>query len=591
MTVTPSSDPAPWDGGQGSYRPQPPAQPQLEPVRQRRGGRLRWLAAILATVLVLGLVAVVFLLANPPAAAGGISPLARFAPRDSAAYMEVRLDLPGDQRDSVISFMSNFPGFADPATFDQKISDTLDQILRSSQDEVGWKGDIEPWFGGQVVAVAGQLEGDQGTPQGGTLAFSVKDRAALESFLDRAEDHADYETSEYRGATIRTTRVAGQLTSFAALDDALLVSYRIEDMHSALDVNAGAAPGLTDEPGFEAAMARLTGDRLAAFYLDGEALVESIESSMGAMPLAGGPFASQLEQFPGTLVGQLRAAADHLVLEFRATARAGQSFPDVPQNRNSALVASFPADVLVYGEVRDLGAGIKLTVAQFVEAMAEFGMGAEGVDQMLVQAEQFLGTRPEDFLDFLADSGFALSADGDEYGGGIIAGVTDEDTARQRLDRLVTSLRTLLAFAGPDVPVTIEEQTHAGATLTVFRLRADMPGMGDLPFSSFSYTVHEGRLLMGTDDFVTSALDQSEADSLGSSPGFRHALEQAGETNGGFFYLNVGELRQMVEHNVPASERTEMAELWPFFERFSQLLGTVSSDGDELVTRLLLFVE
>ena len=591
MTVTPSSDSAPWDGGRDPYHPQPPAQPPLEPVRQGGGGRLRWLAAILATVLVLGSLAVVFLLANPPAAAGGISPMARFAPQDSAMYIELRLDLPGDQRDSVISFMSHFPGFADPATFDQKISDTLDQILGSSQDEVGWKGDIEPWFGGQVVVFAGSFEGSQGTPQGGTLVFSVKDPAALESFLDRAEDHADYETSEYRGATIRTTRVAGQLTSFAALDDALLVSYRIEDMHAALDVNAGAAQGLTDEPGFEASMARLTGDRLAAFYLDGEAIAESIESTMGAMPLAAGPFASQLEQFPGTMVGQLRAVTDHLVLEFRATPRAGQSFPNLPQNRNSALVASFPADALVYGEIRDLGAGIKLTVTQVLEALGEFGMGGEGVDQMLGQAEQFLGTKPEDFLDFLGDSGFAFSADGDEYGGGIIAAVTDEATARQRLDRLVTSLRTLLAFAGPDVPVTIEEQTHAGATLTVFRLRDEMPGMGDLPVSSLSYTVHDGRLLMGTDDFVAAALDRTEADSLGGSAGFRNALEQAGEANGGFFYFNIGELRQLVEHHVPASERTEMAELWPFFERFSHLISTVSSDGDEIVTRLLLFVE
>jgi hypothetical protein len=591
MTVTPNSDSAPWDGGsRDPFSPQPPAQPQLEPARSRSGGRLRWLVALVATLFVLATVAVVFVLANPPAAPGGVSPLARFAPQGSVAYVEARLDLPGDQRDQVISFMSHFPGFSDPATFDQKVSDTLDQLMRADQTEVGWKSDIEPWFGGQLVAFVDSLSGAEGTPQAGTVALSVKDRAALDRFLDKELAARDYESSEYRGTTIWSGRIAEQRTALAATDDALLISFRIEEMHAALDVAGGERAGLADDARFSDAMGKLSGDRLAGLYLDGQAMQEAMQDSMdsmGGMSMMTAPWTDQLQQFPDVVVGHLRAESDHMLLEMRSVPREGQPFPDLPQNRTSTLAAQFPTGVVGYGEVRSLGQGIKSQLMQVLELYA--GVGSD--DVFPPEVEQLLGTRPEDFLDFVGDTAIAVSAEGDRYGGGLIALVDDEDVARQRLERLVTSLRTMLAFAGPDIPLTIEEETHAGVSVVVFRLRGDLPGMDDLPISSFSYALADGRLLLGADDFVTAALGRSEGDSLAGSAGFGRALSEAGESNGGFFYLNVGQLRQIIESEVPAGERAEMAEFWPFFEHFSHIISTVVTDGDEMVTRFLLFVE
>lgn len=582
MAVTPNSDAAPWDEGPRDPSPQPP----IEPVRPRRGGRLRWLLALTATLFVLGTVAVVFLLANPPAAPGGVSPLARYAPQDSAMYLEARLDLPGDQRDQLISFMSHFPGFADPATFDQKVSDTLDQLLRADQSEIGWKADIEPWFGGQLVAFAGSLSGSEGTPQSGTLALSVKDRAALDRFLDKERATRDYESSDYRGTTIWSGRVADQRTVLAATDDALLISLRIEELQAALDVAGGERPGLADNTRFNESMGKLSGDRLAGLYLDGEAIRDSMES-MGGMSMMSGALAAQLDQVPGIMVGHLRAESDYMLFEMRSVPREGEAFPDLPQNRTSTLAAQFPDTVIGYGEVRSLGQGIKSQLPQMLELLA----GAGSDDVFPTQVEQMLGTRPEDFLDFLGDTAVAVSADGNRYGGGLIAVVDDENVARQRLDRLVTSLRTMLAFAGPDIPLTIEEETHAGVSVTVFRLRGDLPGLEDLPISSFSYALADGRLLLGADGFVTAALERNTDQSLGGNSGLSRALSEAGESNAGFFYLNVGEMRRIIEAEAPASERAEVAEFWPFFEHFSHMISTVVTDGDELVTRILLFVE
>src|SRR5262245_12847084 len=59
------------------------------------GSRLRWLAAGLATILVFVVVGGVLVLAAPRA--GAASLVAHYAPADTAAYMEARLDFPGDQ--------------------------------------------------------------------------------------------------------------------------------------------------------------------------------------------------------------------------------------------------------------------------------------------------------------------------------------------------------------------------------------------------------------------------------------------------------------------------------------------------------------
>ena len=44
-------------------------------------------------------------------------------------YAELRLDLPGDQRAQLMSFLGHLPGFADPAAFDAKLDEAIDHML------------------------------------------------------------------------------------------------------------------------------------------------------------------------------------------------------------------------------------------------------------------------------------------------------------------------------------------------------------------------------------------------------------------------------------------------------------------------------
>src|SRR5215210_2207104 len=127
MNVTSSGDSAPTGSTPTQpyfFQPIPGSgdMPPTERVRPEGGGAARWLIAAVATLLVLGLVVAVILLAGRRSTGASIGP--DYAPANSQAYAEVRLDLPGDQRDAVVAFMSRFPGFADPSTFEQKVNDT-----------------------------------------------------------------------------------------------------------------------------------------------------------------------------------------------------------------------------------------------------------------------------------------------------------------------------------------------------------------------------------------------------------------------------------------------------------------------------------
>ena len=119
----------------------------------RRGARTRWAIAAVAALLIVA-VSAAGLFALVGASAG--STVAKWAPADSLAFVEVRGDLPGDQRQNLGRFLAHFPGFADQSTLDQKLDETFDRLVGRVSDGKGdWTKQIKPWFGGQVgVAVS-----------------------------------------------------------------------------------------------------------------------------------------------------------------------------------------------------------------------------------------------------------------------------------------------------------------------------------------------------------------------------------------------------------------------------------------------------
>ena len=85
-----------------------------------------WLCCGALIIVVAAAGVAVFALSSKTNAAIGPT----FLPPTTPLYVEVRLDLPGGQRDNVIKLLSHFPGFADPSTFDKKWDRRLRQAGR-----------------------------------------------------------------------------------------------------------------------------------------------------------------------------------------------------------------------------------------------------------------------------------------------------------------------------------------------------------------------------------------------------------------------------------------------------------------------------
>jgi len=547
-----------------------------------RTGRWRWIAAAIATLAVLALVAgVVFFGARPAAP----SLVAQFAPADAAAYAELRMDLPGDQRDKLASFMSNFPGFADPAAFQQKIDDTLANALRSSGAWLDWYADIQPWFGGQIGIFSSSLAPTQGTPPSATVVLSVKDRARLDELVAEHTAASGMQQEDYKGQTVWSGSSAngGSRVSFAVTDEAFVISARTEDLKAALDIKSGEVAGLADDQFFVGQLAHMHDDRLALFYYDYSGLLDSMPAASSVVPSS--CLANLQAVAAGRLMGEVRAEADHLAANIRSEFPSGGNLPAAPSNKRSALAESMPAGTLAYMEMRQVGAGIRYLVGELMSCIGSAAPGGFDISQI----EQLIGTAPENYFNFLDDAAIALTLTDGRPGGGLVATVDDENVARARVTQLLSMVRLAGGLGGG---LTIEEQEHGDATITVISFDGELMQQGAAPSISISITVAGGRLYLGLDDFVTAALDRAAADSLASSPRLQQALSATGAENSGIIYVDVSGIRRFLEATMPMEGRANYeTEAKPFLEPATHFVMVSRNESGTNAIHAFLYVE
>jgi hypothetical protein len=549
-----------------------------------RNGRWRWVAAGLATILVLIVAAAVFIFIGQQPATPSL--VAQYAPADSVAYAEIRLDLPGDQRERLATFMSHFPGFADPAAFQQKIDESLANALRTSGTGLDWQADVQPWFGGMIGAFSNATESSADSMLSGVVVLSVKDRARLDELVNARTAEVGAQQQDYKGQTIwSATLEDGDPFHFAVTQDAFLASPRVEDLEAALDTKSGELAGLADDPFFTTQLGKLHADRLGLAYYDYGRALEQIPmptggpSGVGVLPEQCLSDLSDVTNLK--LLGEVRAETDHLALNVRAQAPSIEGLPQLP-NRNSTLPARMPSNTVAYLESRAVGQTIKYYVGKLLECLP-----AEGGELDPNQIQQMIGTAPEDYFDFVEDVAIGVTLSEGKFGGGLIATVDDENVARTRVERLLSAARLA---TGTGQGLTVEEQQHGDATITVINLGDQLIPNADVP--SIAITVSDGRLYLGVGDFVTGALDQVEAESLATAPRLQTALNSAGHENAALAYVDIAALRGFAESMIPADERTQYdTEMKPFIDPITQLVLVGVNEGDIYTSHVFLYVE
>jgi hypothetical protein len=567
----------------------PVAGPAATPVAARPKGLVRWGVALVAVAVLVGAVSV----AAAFLAAGASSSVVQgWLPNDTVAYLELRTDLPGDQRAKLGDILAKFPGFADQASLDAKIDEALDRILE--QTGVNWTTDVKPWLGGEIglavtaaafdvakmTDLGSRLDGpDRGTaPDDGAVALiAVKDGAAATAWIS-GQLEGTQTTETYAGGEI--TIVSGALKSnaaFAVRDDVLVVGPE-KAVKASLDTAGKSAMASSDS--FAAAQKTAPTAYLGFGYVDVKAIVEASLAAAGdTADLPTACLDQVVEKIPTWGAGFGRAEDDALVMTATVATPAATS---TAKNTASAAAEHLPASTVAAVEVRDLGAGLVAVLDGLKTTLACDPSTAEAIDQ-IEQALAAVGGA-EGIIGWADDTAVAATVDGTTLGGGLAATVSDEAAASSTLDQV----KALLALAGAGAGIDSREEAYGDGTLLVVTLPSDAVAF-DAPVPEIAATVQRGVFVLGTIDFVKAVVDTDAEGSLASDPVYERAIALAGGDGMSDIFIDVAGLLVGVEAMLPADEKSQYeTEIKPFLEPFEAFASVVEVPGATTESRAVI---
>jgi hypothetical protein len=567
-TETVVRDPGPPPTDPGGATPPPAA-----------GGRsrnaLRWGAAFLALALVVGVVAV----AAAVLGSGSTGSAVRgWLPTDTVVYLEIRADLPGDQRAKVGDILARFPGFADQASLDAKIDEALNRLLDGSGSS--WTQDIKPWLGGEIgIAVTGAALDAAALatgPQDGAVAIvAVKDGDAAAAWLAEQVE-GDQQTTTYEGGDL--TIVAGPSGAMAwAVRDGVLVLGPETTVKASLDT-AGSSSIVSSES-FAAALETAPAAYLGYGYVDMGAIVAATTKGAGGAGLPATCLEDALASVPAWAAGSMAAESDMLV--FTTTAPVVGD-PPTTKASASAIASRLPGATVVAVEVRDFGPSLVAGIDALKKQLGCDPSTAQAVDQ-LDQALTMIGGL-EPLVGWADDAAIAVEVAGGTPGGGLAATVSDEEAAGRALDQV----RTLLALGGAGSGLVVREEPYADGNLLVIEPPSDVE-LAAAPFPPLAATVQDGVFVFGTLDFVKHVLDTSPDGSLASADAYKRAIAAAGGDGVNDLYVDIAGLVAAAEAMLPPTEKaTWETEVKPFLAPFEAFASVTEAPGSTNVSRSVI---
>jgi hypothetical protein len=553
--------------------------------------RVRWVAAGLIVALVVGVSAIATLSLT---GASADATVLGYAPADSVAYGEARLDLPGDQGPMLAEFLSHFPGFADQAAIETKLDELLDQLVGEATDgEQSYTADIEPWFEGEIAFTMGPLPANVADPEAAApdvramLLLSIKDAALATSWFDATLQESGVTTTaqDYAGTTLNVYSdpdMGGAEAAYGVIDGKVLVAGDLTSVKAAVDT--GGTSGLSDDQGFAAALAAGEGDHMGFMYVDLRSLMDAalaLGQEATEIPLSG----ELLELVPDWAGFQLRVEGDALVMDASTSHVDGLPGPD--QNRPNTVADFAPPSTVVLGAANDYGATLDEVVALYANEPM--------LGDVMTQIEDALGIVGglDAAIDWMGDTGYVVAQAGDTVEGGIISVPTNADDA----EAFLTTIKSLVALGGGQAGIEVREEEYAGTTITIIDLGSaeDLLGMagamGGMPLEpgmtpglptgdiELSFAATDGVVVIGSGpNFVKAVLDAGAGDSLGDSSRYRDLVARAGSDHTGVTFVDIAAIRTLAEGFLTEATGVERAEyeesIKPFLEPLDALVAT-----------------
>ena len=563
-----------------------------------RSRRFRWgVAASLVAIVVLVTAAGTMVLSG---GAGAKSLTSSVAPRNTVFFMEIRTDLPGDQRSNLASFMSYFPGFKDRSLFDNALDDMLNKLTGSVSPDLRYTSAFKPWMEGEVsIAVQDPTAGSGGGSatctgsfggmvgmsslqalgrnQGAVAIFALKDRSAAATWvsgeLTRLGVTANSQT--YAGTTLYTFGAGEQEGAYALTAQDLVIG-TVAGVKASLD--SATVGSLADSATYQAAMKSASGDSLARFYVDVKTLVaagvSTYQKVMCAMP--GVVMASlppmNTDRMPAWVSGSIRAETNSIVVATNMPRPAGMT---ASGNHSSRIAASLPASTVAVFEAHGIGTSLSAGLSALQSAAPAAGLDTSSLDN--VQKALFLIGG----LDWIGDGTAVVTSDGTSFGGGIVIETPDAATATAKLG----TIRSLIGLSGIATGISSRTETYKGSSITVVTIPASMAGEQiDLALG-----VKDNLVVAGyKDGFVKAFLDTAPSNSLATQPDYKAATNAAGDSNEAFAYVNVSSLADQIGRSEYSSNPSTWTLYYkPYFDHLAGIAWAVV-DGSTVTVRLVV---
>jgi hypothetical protein len=577
-----------------------------------RRSRARWAAALGMVALIVGVTAIATLSLTGSSPA---SMVLGYVPTDSVAYGELRLDLPGDQRQEIGKFLSKFPGFADQAALDTKLDEVLDRLLSESTDgKQTYTRDIKPWFDGELGFSMGPLPADMSALKDpapaaargrALLLLSIKDEALARAWFTKVLAEAGTTSAQetYQGTELTVfsdLEVGAAQAAFALVDGKAAILGDVASVKAAIDTNGGSPLAKSDA--FAAAKAALTGDDVGFMFVDLRTILDAAmaltESTASAPPIND----AMLALVPDWAAFRLRVEGD--ALEMDGVMPHVDAAPGPAENHTNGVAAHAPPSTIALSAGNDYGATI-------LEALAIYRQDPS-MTEALKSLDQAIGIfgGPDKTFGWMGDTGVVIARSGESVEGGIVSIPADAAGGAQ----LLTTLRSFATLGGGQYGITVREEQHAGTTITIIDLGTaeDLAAMaaliggsaaggdgafGGLPVPDdaaadlpkdrieISYAATDGVVVIGSSpDFVKHVLDAGAGQSLADDPRFTGLLGRVGASHTGVSYVDITAARGLIEGllaEATAKDRAEYEEsVKPFLTPFDAFIASMVTGND-----------
>jgi Protein of unknown function (DUF3352) len=550
------------------------------PPAVHRRSRLRWGLALLGVLIV---AAVSFLIVSLVGGRPATSTAMSYMPADAVVYTELRIDLPGDQRQKLASFLAAFPSFKDQSAIEPKIDELFDRVVRkATEDKQTWTADIKPWFGGQVGLGVGLPENvgamTAATADTSLAVFTITDRAKATAWLTSTLESATINRSTYGDADLFVPAAGGDAWAIG-INDKVMVAGSTAAVKAAIDTSGKSAFNQNDD--VKAALATVDKDFVMFSVVRTRAYADQALRLM-AISQPGVLEKTQIDEtalamIPAWQVSTARFENDSIV---GSTAGPAWAIGYDTTNRPSDVLGHVPAKTLLYADIHDAGPALGAIIAKF-RALDETKPAFAQFDQTI----NILGG-PDAVYGWWGDTAVVVSALADgTIGGGLVIHPRDAAAA----DRLLTTLAGFVALGGGGSGIATRTEDHNGTKITIIDL-SGMPGASTAGLppgykAEFAWATKADVTVLGYGaSFVAAVLDAGPGNSLADDARFKGLLGRVGADNMGIAFLDIAAIRALVEPLVqtqaPADKWTYYTtEIQPYLKPLDAVISAIRKDG------------